>query len=111
MLASTWLSRYTHYDKLKGSIARCCSCGCIMQAFNLLPVGALDGGRLMESAYGRPALNVTSFLTYAGLLLGFVGGSMGPLFAFFVLLWQRNPTKYLQDTVRNPEILLAMAFF
>ena len=45
-----------------------CSC---MQALNLLPVGGLDGGRMVRSSYGPVAHRLTSILTYIGLTLGF----------------------------------------
>lgn len=35
-------------------------------AFNLLPVGALDGGRMVQAAYGRRSLGLTGLFTYIG---------------------------------------------
>lgn len=48
-------------------------CGLTTTALNLLPVGNLDGGRLMLSAFGKSTLNITSLFTYAGLALGLIG--------------------------------------
>ena len=70
-----------------------------MQAFNLLPVGCLDGGRMVQAAYGRAALNLASVLTYLALVLGFVGGSMSLPFGLFVVFAQRAPERYVQDEV------------
>lgn len=70
-----------------------------MQAFNLLPVGALDGGRMVRSAYGPMAHRLTSVLTYVGLALGFIGGALSLPFGLYVLLAQREPERYLLDQV------------
>lgn len=70
-----------------------------MQAFNLLPVGALDGGRMVRSSYGPVAHRLTSVLTYIGLALGFIGGSLSLPFGLYVLLAQREPERYLMDQV------------
>jgi membrane-associated protease RseP (regulator of RpoE activity) len=69
------------------------------QAFNLLPVGQLDGGRLTQAAFGRMALNFTSILTYVGLTLGFIGGTMSLPFGIFIILAQRAPVSYIKDEV------------
>ena len=71
-----------------------------MQAFNLLPVGCLDGGRMMLSAFGRNPLNVTSILTYLGLALSVIGGPMSLPFGLFVIFAQRDPEFYVQDQVQ-----------
>lgn len=52
-------------------------CGLVTTSLNLLPVGALDGGRMAQAAFGRNGLNLTSFFTYVGLALGILGSSLG----------------------------------
>lgn len=74
-------------------------CGLFTQAFNMLPVGALDGGRMVRSAYGPMAHRLTSVITYVGLALGFIGGALSLPFGLFVLLAQREPERYLLDQV------------
>eukprot|EP00803_Ostreobium_quekettii_P002294 evm.model.scf_18.27 EVM.evm.TU.scf_18.27 scf_18:169065-176420(+) len=73
-------------------------CGLTTTALNLLPVGQLDGGRLMLSAYGTRALNITSLFTYAGLAFGILGSSLALPFGLYVLLCQRDPEPNVQDT-------------
>ena len=70
------------------------------QAFNLLPVGALDGGRLTQSAFGRSALDWAGVLSYMGLALGVIGSTLSLPFGLFVILAQRSPERYIQDQVR-----------
>lgn len=65
----------------------------------MLPVGALDGGRMVRSAYGPMAHRLTSVITYVGLALGFIGGALSLPFGLFVLLAQREPERYLLDQV------------
>lgn len=91
-------------------------CGLTTTALNLLPVGTLDGGRLMQSAYGQRTLNITSLFTYAGLGLGLLGSSLSLPFGLYVLICQRNAEQYVQDTVTPPPqsrqtITAAMALF
>ncbi|KAK9809927.1 hypothetical protein WJX72_001870 [[Myrmecia] bisecta] len=74
-------------------------CGMVSTAFNLLPVGALDGGRMMQAAFGRNALAISSFFVYVGLGLGFLGSSLALPFGLYVLICQRNAEKYVQDAV------------
>jgi membrane-associated protease RseP (regulator of RpoE activity) len=72
-----------------------------LQAFNLLPVGCLDGGRLAQAAYGRRFLNLSSVLCYLTLFLGFVGGTMSLPFGLLVFFAQRKPETFIQDEVTD----------
>jgi membrane-associated protease RseP (regulator of RpoE activity) len=74
-------------------------CGLVSTALNLLPVGAIDGGKMVQAAYGRSALGITSFFTYVGLGLGFLGSSLALPFGLYVLICQRNPERHIQDQV------------
>ncbi len=73
--------------------------GLYTTALNLLPVGCLDGGRIVQSAFGRRALSGTSFITFLGLALGFLGGELALPFGLYVLLLQRTAEQYIQDSV------------
>ncbi|CAK0755578.1 hypothetical protein CVIRNUC_002385 [Coccomyxa viridis] len=77
-------------------------CGLVVTALNLLPVGSLDGGRMVQAAYGRSALAATSFFTYVGLGLGFLASTLSLPFGVFVLICQREPVRYIQDNVTPP---------
>ena len=52
-------------------------CGLITNALNLLPVGSLDGGRMVQAAFGMQALSLSAFFTYVGGFLT-VGCCMSP---------------------------------
>lgn len=74
-------------------------CGAITTALNLLPVGSLDGGRMVQSAYGKRALALSSFFTYVGLGLGLLGSSLSLPFGLYVLIVQRSAEKFVRDSV------------
>ena len=57
-------------------------------------------GTILQAAFGKSALAVTSFFTYIGLALGFLGSSLSLPFGLFVLIVQRDAEKYIQDQVR-----------
>ncbi|GMH38440.1 hypothetical protein BSKO_06324 [Bryopsis sp. KO-2023] len=74
-------------------------CGLTTTALNLLPIGNLDGGRLMLSAYGQKPLTASAIFAYAGLGLGLLGSSLALPFGLFVLICQRDSEQYLRDQV------------
>lgn len=74
-------------------------CGLITNALNLLPVGSLDGGRMVQAAFGTQALSLSAFFTYVGLGLGLLGSSLSLPFGLYVLICQRSAEKYIQDNV------------
>lgn len=74
-------------------------CGLITTSLNLLPVGNLDGGRMVQAAFGSQALSLSSFFTYVGLGLGLLGSSLSLPFGLYVLICQRSAEKYIKDNV------------
>lgn len=74
-------------------------CGLVATALNSLPVGSLDGGKMTQAAYGQSTLTITSFFTYVGLGLGFLGSSLALPFGLYVLICQRTTEKYVQDKI------------
>ncbi|KAL3140257.1 hypothetical protein ABBQ38_004528 [Trebouxia sp. C0009 RCD-2024] len=74
-------------------------CGLVATALNSLPVGSLDGGKMTQAAYGPSTLGITSFFTYVGLGLGFLGSSLALPFGLYVLICQRTAEKYVQDKI------------
>lgn len=87
--------------------------GLVTTALNLLPVGSLDGGRMMQASFGRQALNLTSLFSYVGLALGFLGSSLALPFGLYVFFLQRTPEKFVQDEVteagENRKVATAIA--
>ncbi|CAA0809765.1 Probable zinc metalloprotease EGY1-chloroplastic [Striga hermonthica] len=64
-------------------------CGLTSSAFNLLPVGCLDGGRAMQGAFGKTALVFSGLATYGLLGLGVLGGPLSLPWGLYVLICQR----------------------
>ena len=67
------------------------------QALNMLPVGQIDGGRVVQNGFGRRALGLTSLGVYLGLSLGIVASSLSLSWALYVLICQRTPEFSPQD--------------
>ena len=78
-------------------------CGLISTAFNCLPVGSLDGGRLMQSMYGRKALSLSSLLSYIGLGFGLLGSTLALPFGLYVVICQRVPEQFVKDSVTRTD--------
>lgn len=74
-------------------------CGLVATALNSLPVGNLDGGRVMLAAYGRDVLAFSSLVSYIGLGLGLLGSSLALPFGLYVLICQREAEQNLQNEV------------
>ncbi|KAM0989836.1 hypothetical protein ACFX2J_008315 [Malus domestica] len=68
-------------------------CGLTTTAFNMLPVGCLDGGRAVQGAFGKNALNAFGLTTYTMLGLGVLGGPLSLPWGLYVLICQRTPEK------------------
>ncbi|KAJ7971946.1 Peptidase M50 family protein [Quillaja saponaria] len=74
-------------------------CGLITSAFNLLPVGCLDGGRAVQGAFGKNALIGFGLSTYTLLGLGVLGGPLSLPWGLYVLICQRTPEKQCLNDV------------
>ncbi|KAF9591258.1 hypothetical protein IFM89_003209 [Coptis chinensis] len=68
-------------------------CGLTTSAFNMLPVGCLDGGRAVQGALGKGALVAFGLTTYTLLGLGVLGGPLALPWGLYVLICQRTPEK------------------
>lgn len=68
-------------------------CGLTTSAFNMLPVGCLDGGRAVQGAFGKGALSGFGLTTYTLLGLGVLGGPLSLPWGLYVLICQRSPEK------------------
>ena len=51
---------------------------------------------LQQAAFGKGSLAVSSFFTYVGLGLGFLGSSLALPFGLLVIFLQRSPERYIQ---------------
>ncbi|XP_075110057.1 putative zinc metalloprotease EGY1, chloroplastic [Nicotiana tabacum] len=68
-------------------------CGLTTSAFNMLPVGCLDGGRAVQGAFGKGSLIGFGLATYTLLGLGVLGGPLSLPWGLYVLICQRTPEK------------------
>ncbi|XP_035840862.1 probable zinc metalloprotease EGY1, chloroplastic isoform X3 [Helianthus annuus] len=68
-------------------------CGLTTSAFNMLPIGCLDGGRVVQGAFGKDALVGFGLTTYLLLGLGVLGGPLSLPWGLYVLICQRSPEK------------------
>ncbi|RWW67976.1 hypothetical protein BHE74_00024531 [Ensete ventricosum] len=63
-------------------------CGLTTSAFNMLPVGCLDGGRAIQGAFGKNTLFGFGLATYSLLGLGVLGGPLSLPWGLYVLICQ-----------------------
>lgn len=68
-------------------------CGLTTTAFNMLPVGCLDGGRAVQGAFGKNVLVTFGLSTYVMLGLRVLGGPLALPWGLYVLICQRTPEK------------------
>ncbi|KAJ0255036.1 zinc metalloprotease EGY1 [Hirschfeldia incana] len=68
-------------------------CGLTTTAFNMLPVGCLDGGRAVQGAFGKNVLFTFGLSTYVMLGLRVLGGPLALPWGLYVLICQRTPEK------------------
>jgi hypothetical protein len=57
---------------------------------------------MVQAAFGRQALALTSFFTYLGLGLGLLGSDLALPFGLYVIITQRTEEKFIQDSVTPP---------
>ncbi|XP_048432710.1 probable zinc metalloprotease EGY1, chloroplastic [Pyrus x bretschneideri] len=62
-------------------------CGLTTTAFNMLPVGCLDGGRAVQGAFGKNALITFGLMTYTMLGLGVLGEPLSLPWGLYALVW------------------------
>ncbi|KAK9290058.1 hypothetical protein L1049_008222 [Liquidambar formosana] len=90
-------------------------CGLTTSAFNMLPVGCLDGGRAVQGAFGKNALIGFGLTTYTLLGLGVLGGPLSLPWGLYVLICQRTPEKPCLNDVTEVGIwrktVLSVAIF
>jgi len=78
-------------------------CGLIVNALQLLPVGSVDGGKMVQAQYGRGPARLTGLVTYACLALGVIASSISVLFALYTIILQRGVEQPALDDVTIPK--------
>lgn len=78
--------------------------GLLINALNLIPIGRLDGGRIVQSLYGRTIAARVTGLTFAlqGLATIFGNSSLLLFWSFVCLILQREGDYPCQDEVTEP---------
>eukprot|EP00667_Euglena_gracilis_P004941 EG_transcript_4970 len=72
-------------------------CGMITSALNCLPLGSTDGGRIMQSVFGRAAKQFASFMTYIMLGLDLLAPGVGFTWGITTIFLQRGNERNVQD--------------
>ncbi len=81
-------------------------CGLVTTALNMLPVGSLDGGRMMQAAFGNQALSLSSFFTYVGLGLGLLGSSLSLPFGLVSIHWSSVAVRRQQENAQFVAVVI-----
>lgn len=77
--------------------------GLIITAINVLPAGQLDGGRMVQSIYGRKTLMRSTTITVALLALVGLFNPLALYWAVLVLFLQRQPERPCRDDLTEPD--------
>ena len=77
--------------------------GLVITALNLLPAGQLDGGRMVQSIYGRKLASRASLVTLIGLAIFSLANPVALYWAVLVLFLQRQPERPSQNELTEPD--------
>ena len=77
--------------------------GLVITALNLMPAGQLDGGRIIQSIYGRKTAGRATIVTLVLLALVALGNPLALYWAFIILFLQREPERPCTDDLSEPD--------
>jgi len=79
--------------------------GLVVTALNVLPVGCLDGGRMIQAVYGEQVLRATSLVSL--VVVGFLGLNQPVLLSWgaLILFIQRRPERPTLEDITEPDDL------
>jgi len=77
--------------------------GLVITALNLLPAGQLDGGRMVQSIYGRKVASRASLISLIGLAIFSLANPVALYWAVLVLFLQRQPERPSQNELTEPD--------
>lgn len=77
--------------------------GLVITALNLLPLGQLDGGRIVQAVYGRKLAARTSLISFIGLAIFSLANPVALYWAVLVLFLQRQPERPSLDELTEPD--------
>lgn len=77
--------------------------GLIIAAINLMPAGALDGGRVIQSIYGRKTLVRSTAVTLVILAIVGLFNPLALYWAVLIVFLQRQPERPCTDDLTEPD--------
>ncbi|MEO1589955.1 MAG: site-2 protease family protein [Cyanobacteria bacterium J06632_22] len=77
--------------------------GLVITALNLMPAGQLDGGRIVQSIYGRKIAGRATLVTLVLLALVALGNPLALYWAFVILFLQREPERPCTNDLSEPD--------
>lgn len=77
--------------------------GLILSAINLMPAGQLDGGRIVQSIYGRKTAGRTTFATILLLVLVSLGNPLAMYWAIVIVFLQRGAERPSLNEINEPD--------
>ncbi|MEL7504862.1 MAG: site-2 protease family protein [Cyanobacteria bacterium J06554_6] len=77
--------------------------GLVITALNLMPAGQLDGGRIVQSIYGRRIAGRATVVTLILLALVALGNPLALYWAFVILFLQRGLERPCTDDLSEPD--------
>jgi len=77
--------------------------GLVITALNLLPAGQLDGGRIVQSIYGRKTAGRATVITLIILAIASLANPLALYWAVLILFLQRNQERPATNELTEPE--------
>jgi len=77
--------------------------GLVLSAINLMPAGQLDGGRIVQSIYGRKIASRTTFATIILLVLVSLGNPLAMYWAIVIVFLQRGAERPSLNEINEPD--------
>ncbi|WP_299405138.1 site-2 protease family protein [Acaryochloris sp. IP29b_bin.148] len=77
--------------------------GLVITALNLMPAGCLDGGRIIQSIYGRKIARVSTWITLVVLAIIALANPIALYWAIIILLLQRDLERPSLNELTEPD--------
>ena len=77
--------------------------GLIITALNLLPAGQLDGGRIVQSIYGRKTAGRATAITLVILVIASLANPLALYWAVLILFLQRHQERPATNELTEPD--------
>lgn len=77
--------------------------GLVVTALNLLPAGQLDGGRIVQSIYGRKTAGRATVITVVILAIASLANPLALYWAVLILFLQRNQERPATNELTEPD--------